>query len=187
MEESLKNIHNKELFHEVLRRYKCLFRPHGSAAFLGPMGAGKTTQARKLAELNCWCYVNIEDLLISTQNQSDDSVVEAVLKKIKEPICKHGAVFDDFPENLAQAARFDEKLIEKKVKLDQVVEFKCSQDVALQRIKGEDRQKMRDKRYEDVIQHYKSRGNLVHVDGDNNQDIVWNHLKNIFSKTSHRQ
>jgi adenylate kinase len=188
MEDHLRRIDDRELFSEVLRRYRCLFRPSGSAVFLGPRGAGKTTQAKKTAELNCWCHVSMAEVLQaagSAKELSDDGKVELVYDRITQPLCRYGAVFDGFPQNKAQAEKFDAKLAQKKVVINQVVEFKGQDAVLLERIQGKTQGE--EGSFSEVLQYYQQKGKVVGVDAGKTVDEVWSHVRNIVSKTKNRE
>ena len=151
-EVDLKNISNEILFTELRRRFLCGSRPSGSASFLGPKGIGKTIQALQLADMNCWCYISVENILKEQIDKNTDIgrkikelqesgkeigsniIVDSVFKKIKEPICSRGAVLDGFPNTLDQAKRIDEKLAQEKIQIDRVILFKCPEDILITRI-----------------------------------------------------
>ena len=148
----LKTLEDKELFTEVLRRFKCMLKPSGTASFIGPYGTGKTLQAKRLANMNCWCYVNAYDVIhehIQKQTEigkkakksldlkqpvTDEIIAEAVYQKTSEPMCDHGVVFDGFPHNISQAVKFDSLLFSEKKQIERIVQFKCPEEILFERI-----------------------------------------------------
>jgi len=177
-ESSLKNVDNKTLFAEVLRRYKCFKRPFGSTIFLGMPGTGKTTHSQEISDLNCWCYINPLDLIHTepiTPEKSDEIIVKSVVDRIKQPICSHGAVFDNFPQNMKQSIIFDKELQKFGIKIDRVVELKNSAESFLQRVHKQDEKN-------DVLEYYKMQGRVISLDSSKDKDYVSSQLRSIFSK-----
>ncbi len=92
---------------------------------LGPPGAGKGTQAVKLAERLKVPHISTGDILrrnvakktkLGQHAQKymaagklvpDDVVIEMTAKRLKEPDAKRGFILDGFPRNLAQATALD--------------------------------------------------------------------------------
>lgn len=211
--EDLRNIPSAYLFEEVMRRYKCNFRPLGSAVFIGPRYAGKTTQAEKLAEFNCWCHIEPNELIkehISKSTQigkwakeaidqgrpvEDNLIVQAVLSRVKEPMCAHGAVFDGFPLNKSQANIFDSELEKFNVSIDRIVSFEATDSSLMKR---EDKSlntrsknagflslETNDKyngNATDVIRHYKNKKKVTKINTIEGERAVWTRLRNLFNK-----
>jgi len=101
---------------------------------LGPPGAGKGTQAVKLAEKLGVPHISTGDILRREVTKKtklgqvahrfmaegklvpDDLVIEMTLKRLKQPDAKKGFILDGFPRNVAQAQALD-----KATKLDAVI------------------------------------------------------------------
>ena len=110
---------------------------------LGPPGAGKGTQANRIAERLHIPHLSTGDMLrAAVQSQTsigkqakvlmekgelvpDELVVAAVVERISQPDAKHGFVLDGFPRTIAQASAFDEVF---------VIELKVDHDRLLERI-----------------------------------------------------
>ena len=100
-------------------------RDVGPVVLLGPPGAGKGTQSKRIMERYLIPQVSTGDLLRYNVDQgtalgqaakavmargelvSDDLVCEMVRLRLKQPDCKRGYVLDGFPRTAAQAGWLD--------------------------------------------------------------------------------
>ena len=121
---------------------------------LGPPGAGKGTQARRLEQSRGLIQLSTGDMLraaveagteIGRQAKGimergelvpDDIVVAIISQRIDQPDCRHGFILDGFPRNTAQAEALDRMFGEKGMKLDHVIEMEISDDVLVERLAG---------------------------------------------------
>ena len=89
--------------------------------FLGPPGAGKGTQAVKIAEHYQIPHISTGDMLRAEMREGtklgneakslidrgelvpDDVILEMVKNRIQQEDCKNGFLFDGFPRTIAQA------------------------------------------------------------------------------------
>ncbi|MFC1954107.1 adenylate kinase [Chloroflexota bacterium] len=122
--------------------------------FLGAPGAGKGTQAAKVAEELKLAHVATGDLFRQAQQQESDLAAQArfymekgmlvpdeitikmVLEHISTPEYETGVIFDGFPRNLKQAEALDKALIEQGKAVDKVVYIKVSEEELLKRLSG---------------------------------------------------
>ena len=124
---------------------------------LGPPGAGKGTQAQKLAEklgipqistgelfrnnigngtklgLEAKRYLDAGDLVPS------DLTNQLVDDRLDDPDTANGFILDGYPRSLEQAKALHEMLERRGTDIDAVVEFRVSEDELLQRLKGRGR------------------------------------------------
>lgn len=95
---------------------------------LGPVGAGKGTQARRIAERYHVPHVASGDLLRSHRARNtelgrtaaqymdrgalvpDDLVISMIVDRMQQPDANHGVLLDGFPRTIAQAKALDKEL-----------------------------------------------------------------------------
>ncbi|MEW2621171.1 adenylate kinase [Streptomyces sp. NPDC048106] len=121
---------------------------------VGPPGAGKGTQAVRLAEKLAIPHISTGDLFranISRQtelgklaksymdagNLVPDEVTIAMAKdRMEQPDAENGFLLDGFPRNVAQAQALDELLRTEKMTLDAVLDLEAPEDEVVKRIAG---------------------------------------------------
>ena len=121
---------------------------------LGPPGAGKGTQAKRLAEKLGLPHISTGDIL--RRNVSDgtdlgkqakgimdkgllvpDDLVALMLdERFSHPDIKNGFILDGYPRTLAQAKTLDEILSRKHLAVDLVVYLNTSDDIIIKRLTG---------------------------------------------------
>ncbi len=121
---------------------------------LGPPGAGKGTQAERLAE----CYdiarlstgdmlraavaagtpigLKAKDIMARGELVPDPVVIAIIADRIKEPDAAKGFILDGFPRTVAQAEALERLLAQRGLKLDAVVEIKVDEGILINRIEN---------------------------------------------------
>ena len=121
---------------------------------LGPPGAGKGTQAKRLEEAYDIVQLSTGDMLRAAVKAGtptglqakalmeagklvpDEVVVSIIADRIGEADCANGFILDGFPRNVAQAKALDDMLSERGMSLDKVVEIKVDDQMLVDRISG---------------------------------------------------
>lgn len=124
---------------------------------LGPPGAGKGTQAVKLAEKLGVPQISTGDLFRHNISSGTDLGVEAkkyldagelvpasltnalVDDRLDDADAAEGFILDGFPRSVEQAEALGQMLAKRGVKLDAVVEFRVPEDELVERLKGRGR------------------------------------------------
>lgn len=125
---------------------------------LGPPGAGKGTQAQRIATTFAIPQLSTGDMLRAAIAQGtkvgkkakplmeagklvpDDVVVGVIADRIEAPDCKPGFILDGFPRTVKQAEALDQMLKKKKTPLDVVIEIRVDEAELFSRIETRIRQ-----------------------------------------------
>ncbi len=121
---------------------------------MGPPGAGKGTQAKRLAERLGVPHVASGDIFRWHVRQDtelgrlakpymdrgdlvpDDVTIAMVIDRLRQPDCAHGALLDGFPRTVPQAQALDERLAEFGWCVGLVPFIRVNEEVLIRRLAG---------------------------------------------------
>lgn len=175
---------------------------------MGPPGAGKGTQARRLVEKYGIPQLSTGDMLRAAVKAgtpvglkakaamesgglvSDEIVVGIIADRIGEADCANGFILDGFPRTVAQAEALDKMLVERKLKIDHVIDVTADDEALVSRITGRSTCAKCGEGYHTEFKKPAKSGVCDKCGGaltqraDDNEETVRNRLKEYHAKTA---
>ncbi|MFB2918497.1 MULTISPECIES: adenylate kinase [Aerosakkonema] len=174
--------------------------------FLGPPGAGKGTQAKKLADSCAIPHISTGDILRNEVAQGtplgskaksyqergelvpDSLILDMMRERLNQSDTQDGWILDGFPRNVTQAGFLDELLEQLKQNCDRVVNLEVPDEVLVRRLLGrgrpDDTEEVIRRRLEvyreqtaPLIDYYRDRQQLVSIEGDRTMTEVTAEIK----------
>ncbi|QEF97315.1 Adenylate kinase [Stieleria maiorica] len=119
--------------------------------FIGPPGAGKGTQCRRLSRELAIPHISSGEMLRATRDDStlgelvasyidggqlapDDLMMQFIIERLRQPDCDSGYLLDGFPRTVNQAEMLTAYLSERDQRIDSVVNLILHEDVLVQRL-----------------------------------------------------
>lgn len=178
---------------------------------LGPPGAGKGTQSKRLLSYLRVPHLSTGEMLrqeireqtsIGRQSQEfiaagklvpDPTIMEIVSKRLSEPDCVRGCLFDGFPRTLGQAEGLDELLARRGQTLDGVLELRVEEDELVRRRASRGRQDDRPdvagqrisqfrRQTEPLVGYYNRRALLHTIDAAGSPDEVFERIQTALAQ-----
>jgi len=121
---------------------------------LGPPGAGKGTQAQRIAEATKLLHISTGDMFRENVKNGtdlgrlaetymsrgelvpDEVTIKMLLERISRPDAAEGAMFDGFPRNVVQAEALDAALAGKGAKIDRALLISVRDEELVARLGG---------------------------------------------------
>lgn len=173
---------------------------------MGPPGAGKGTQARRLVQHLGIAHLSTGDILRQAVREQTDAgrmaqrymaggqlvpstiVVEMVDERLNQPDCAAGILLDGFPRSLGQAQALDGILARRGTALDAVLELQVSDAEVTRRLtlrgREDDRDRVIARRLESyqgemrpLLDYYHARGLVETIDGSGSEDQVFDRIQ----------
>jgi adenylate kinase len=121
---------------------------------LGAPGAGKGTQAKRIAEAFGVVQLSTGDMLRAEVSSGtvigrqadeimkagrlvpDEMIIDLIDSRLNQEDCRRGFILDGFPRTLPQAMALDEMLAKRHLELDSVISIEVDDEAMVERISG---------------------------------------------------
>ncbi len=175
---------------------------------IGPPGAGKGTQAKRLCKELGVPHLSTGEMLRQARQQGteigekaneyimsgklapDPLILKIVDDRLAEPDCQHGWIFDGFPRTVPQAEALDQTLEAQGDSLQAVLELLLDEEVIVERLasrsRGDDLPGIIHRRLEvywnetaPLLDYYRAQGILKTVEADAPADEVYDQILSL--------
>ena len=175
---------------------------------MGPPGAGKGTQAKKIAELYGIPHISTGAVLRSEIEKdtelgrqvktviergdlvADEIVLKLVETRLGEPDCGKGFILDGFPRTLAQSEGLDAILSKRGTPGLIAINLSVPEEVLLDRLHSrgraddtretiQNRIRVYNEKTTPLIEYYAGKGVLMEINGDQTIDAVFADIKGV--------
>ncbi len=160
---------------------------------MGAPGAGKGTHAADLSKKYGIPHISTGDILREEVKKGtelgklaksymdagkllpDDVIIEIIKKRLQEPDCKNGYIFDGFPRTINQA-----EMLDKISNIEAAIYLKCDDEILVKRLSG--RRMTKDGRIYNIYFDPPPPGVEVYQRDDDNEETIRERLK-VFYET----
>ncbi len=182
--------------------------------FIGPPGAGKGTQADRIAQSYRLAHLSTGDMLraardartevglkadqymSSGQLVPDEVIVAIIAARLLEPDCRQGYLLDGFPRTIAQAEALDQMLKRQGTPLSTVLELAVPEDELFKRLadrgRADDKPEVIRQRlvaYRNqtapLLDYYGKAGLLSTINGLGTVDEIFQRIRAVLDPISH--
>jgi len=126
----------------------------GIYIFMGPPGAGKGTQAKRLSQNAGIPHISTGEMLRASMNAAtelglkvksivdsgslvpDNLMIELIAGRISKKDCENGFILDGFPRTIPQAEALEDLFVNNKLKLKAVVLFEITSETLFYRLES---------------------------------------------------
>lgn len=183
--------------------------------FIGPPGAGKGTQAVRLAQHLGVPHLSTGDMLRHARDVGsalgseaagymdagqlvpDPLILKLIEERMDQPDCQQGCVLDGFPRTLRQAESLDRYLSCRGTPIDLVLEIQVDHEELVRRLTGrarsDDRPEIVRQRLaafaaqtQPLVSYYQGRSLLSVIDGSGSQDQVFERIQAAVAQRARR-
>ncbi len=184
--------------------------------FIGPPGAGKGTQANRLTDYLGTPHISTGEMLRQAQAEGselgmlaskyidqgqlapDALVVKIVGKRLDQPDCLRGCLFDGFPRTISQAHSLDDYLAATNREIGLVIELSVPKKILLERLAA--RSERGERRVDDapetipnrlrvyrnqtapLLEYYRDKNLLATIDAVGSPDEVFERIRQAIDK-----